>query len=98
MTKSSGSFRFFLKKHLSGDAYIIFDNTIVKESYSKVNQQNCYHYDHSKSGDVRGTDLLNCLYHNRSEASTVRYPINYRLVSKLAHYCEIDTKRKGERS
>jgi len=84
----------FAKKHASEDACIIFDDTIIEKPFSKVDENNCYHYDHSKGRNVKGINMLNCLYHSETETGHVRIPINYHLVAKTLHYCEIATKKE----
>ncbi len=84
----------FVKKYRSEDACPIFDDTIIEKPYSKVDEHNCYHYDHSKGRNVKGINLLNCLYHSGAETGTVRCPVNYRLVPKPVHYCEVATKKE----
>ncbi len=89
----------FVKRYRSKDACLIFDDTIIEKPYSRADELNCWHWDHSKCRNVKGVNLLNCLYHSESENGTVRCPVNYHLVSKPVHYCEIATnkeKRKAE--
>src|SRR5680860_1092487 len=88
------SVKSFAKKHRTEDACVIFDDTIIEKPYSKADEHNCYHYDHSKGRNVKGINLLNCLYHSESEKGHVRIPINYHLVAKTLHYCEIATKKE----
>ncbi|MDT7828262.1 transposase [Pricia sp. S334] len=88
----------FVKKYRTEDACIIFDDTIVEKPYSKVEGHNCYHFDHSKGINVKGINMLNCLYHSESEKGTVRCPVNYHLVAKLLHYCEISTKKEKRKA
>ncbi len=76
---------------------MIFDDTIIEEPFSKVDGYNCYHYDHSKGRNVKGIDILNCLYHSESEKGYVQIPINDHLVAKTLHYCEIGTKKEKRR-
>lgn len=67
--------------------------TMIEKPFSKVDEHNCYHYDHSK-----GINLLNCLYFSESERGHVRTPINYHLVAKTLYYCEIGTKKEKRRA
>jgi hypothetical protein len=77
---------------------VIFDDTIIGKPFCKVDEYNCYHYDHAKGRNVKGTGLLNCLCHSESERGHVRTPINYHLVAKALHYCEIGTKKEKRRA
>lgn len=88
----------FAKEHRSDDACVIFDDTIIEKPFSKVDEHNCYHYDHSKGRNVKGINLLNCLYHSEPEKGHVRIPINYHLVAKTRHYCEIATKKEKRKA
>lgn len=92
------SVKAFAKKYRTEDACVIFDDTIIEKPYSKADEHNCYHYDHSKGRNVKGINLLNCLYHSESEKGHVRIPINYHLVAKTLHYCEIATKKEKRKA
>src|SRR5665811_292276 len=92
------SVKAFAKKYRTDDACVIFDDTIIEKPYSKADEHNCYHYDHSKGRNVKGINLLNCLYHSESEKGHVRIPINYHLVTKTLHYCEIAAKKEKRKS
>src|SRR5699024_7548365 len=88
----------FAKEYRSEDACIIFDDTIIEKPFSKMDEQNCYHYDHSKGRSVKGINMLNCLYHSESGKGDVRIPIDYHLVTKPLHYCEIATKKEKHKA
>ncbi len=92
------SVKSFAKKYRSDDACLIFDDTIIEKPYSRTDEHNCWHWDHSKGRNVKGINLLNCLYHSEPEKGQVRIPINYHLVAKTLHYCEIATKKEKRKS
>src|SRR5699024_2312417 len=92
------SVKSFAKEYRSEDACIIFDDTIIEKPFSKMDEHNCYHYDHSKGRSVKGINMLNCLYHSESGKGDVRIPIDYHLVTKPLHYCEIATKKEKRKA
>jgi hypothetical protein len=44
----------------------------------------CWHWDHSKSRNVKGINFVSCLYQNRG----VSLPVNFRLVKKTEKYID----------
>lgn len=88
------SVKSFVKQYWTNQACVIFDDTIIEKPYSKGDEYNCDHYDHSKSGNVKGFNLLNSLYHSESEKGQVRVPITYHLVAKTLLYCGVGAKKE----
>ncbi len=79
------------------EGVVIFDDTIQDKSYSKENDMICYHWDHSKGRNIKGINLLNCLYH----AGGINIPIGYEIVKKTEKFVDKKTgkeKRKSEKN
>ena len=57
-----------VKSHIreveTDDGSVSFDDTIVEKEYTDENEIVAWHYDHSKSRNVKGINLLNATYHN----------------------------------
>lgn len=92
------SVKSFVKKHKTQDACLIFDDTIIEKAYSSCNSYNCWHWDHSKGKNVKGLNILNCLYHSQTKDNCIRVPVNYELITKPIHYSEIATKTEKRKS
>jgi len=76
------------------EGVIIFDDTIQEKAFMKQNELNCYHFDHSKGRNVKGVNILNCLY----QVEDVSIPIGYELIKKSIQYCDIKTKQEKRKS
>ena len=77
------------------DGVLIFDDTIQEKPYTDENELVCWHFDHTKNRQVKGVNLLNCLYHTGG----VALPVAFELVRKPTLYSDVATrkvKRKGE--
>lgn len=67
-----------VRKIESSDGVIIFDDTIQEKAYMEENELICWHYDHTKGRNVKGINLLNCLYH----ADNISIPVGFELIHK----------------
>jgi len=76
------------------DGVIIFDDTIVEKQYSKENDLICWHYDHTFNRNIKGINLLNCIYH----ANGVSLPIAFELVKKPIQFSDLKTRKVKRRS
>ena len=72
------------------DGRLIFDETIAEKAWMDENELRAWHYDPSKGRNVKGINLLNCLYPVRG----VSIPVALELVRKPSRYCEVKTKRE----
>jgi hypothetical protein len=84
-----------LRKYERDDGVIIFDDTLGEKPYTDENELVCWHYDHVKPRNVKGFNLLNCVY----STGEVTLPIGFDLVKKPMLFSEIKTqktKRKAE--
>lgn len=78
----------------SEDAALIFDDTIQEKPHMDENDLICWHYDHCAGRNVKGINLLNCLYH----ANGVSLPVAFELIRKPIRYCEVKTQREKRKS
>ncbi len=76
------------------DAVLIFDDTIQEKKYSQENEMICWHYDHCSGKNVKGINLMNCLYHSKG----VSLPIAFELVKKPIVFSNIKTKKTKRKS
>lgn len=74
------------------DGVLIIDDTVEEKPYMDENDLISWHYDHCQGRNVKGINLLNCLYH----INGVSIPIAFELVRKPIRYCEL-TSRKEKR-
>jgi hypothetical protein len=84
-----------IRQYERDDAVIIFDDTIGEKPYTDESELICWHYDHVKKRNVKGFNLLNCVY----KTNEVTLPLGFDLVKKPIWFCDIktkQTKRKAE--
>ena len=58
--------------------YLIFDDTIQPKPHTSVDDINCWHYDHTQNKNVKGINLLNCLYHRKD----IDIPLSFNIITK----------------
>ena len=78
----------------SDSGVLIFDDTIQEKPYMDENDLICWHYDHFVGRNVKGINLLNCLYH----ANGVSLSVAFELIHKPLRYCEIKTRQEKRKS
>ena len=83
-----------VRKMESEEGVLIFDDTVQEKNWTKENELNCWHYDHSKGRNVKGINLLNCLYH----VDGVSVPVAFELVRKPIQYCDVKKCRESRAS
>ena len=78
-----------VRKYERNDAVIIFDDTLGEKPYTDESELICWHYDHVKHSNVKGFNLLNCVY----STGDVTLPIGFDLVKKPMLFSDIKTKK-----
>ena len=73
---------------------IIFDDTIQEKQYMDEDELICWHYDHNKKRNVKGVNLLNCLY----QSNNMSIPVAFELVKKTLPYCDIASQQEKRMS
>lgn len=76
--------------------YLIFDDTIQEKPHTKEDDINCWHYDHTKNKNVKGINLLNCLYHR----ADISIPLSFDIITKPNIFVDEigKTKRKSDKT
>ncbi len=62
------------------DGVLIFDDSIAEKEWTDESDLICWHYDHCKSRNVKGINLLSALYH----ANDVSIPVAFEFSN--SHY------------
>ena len=73
---------------------LIFDDTVQEKPWMDENDLICWHYAHCAGRNVKGINLLNCLYYSKE----VSVPVAFELIRKPIHYCEVKTRREKRKS
>ena len=74
----------------SEDGLLIFDDTVQEKPLMDENDLICWHYDHCKGHNVKGINLLNCLYHSNGAS----IPVAFELIRKPFRFCDIKTHQE----
>ncbi|MCK5720329.1 MAG: transposase, partial [Thiomargarita sp.] len=74
----------------SSDGVIIFDDTIQEKAYMAENELVCWHYDHTKGRNVKGINLLNCLYN----VDDISIPVSFELIHKPIKFIDPKTNKE----
>lgn len=69
-------------------------HTVQEKQYSKENELICWHYDHNFNRNIKGINLLNCVY----QASGVSLPIAFELVKKPIQFSDLKPKKQKRKS
>jgi len=76
------------------DGVLIFDDTVQEKQYSKESELICWHWDHTFNRNIKGINLLNCVYY----ANGVSLPIAFELVKKPIQFSDLKTKKRKRKS
>jgi hypothetical protein len=76
------------------DGVIIFDDTVQEKRYSKESDLICWHYDHTFNRNIKGINLLSCVYY----ANGVSLPIAFELIKKPIQFSDLKTKKRKRKS
>jgi len=79
-----------VRKIESEDGVLIIDDTIEEKEYTDENSLITWHYDHNKGRNVKGVNILTCLYHSKG----ISIPVSFELVRKTEEYLGKDGKIK----
>lgn len=78
----------------SSDGVLIFDDSIEEKPHMDENELVCWHYDHSKGRQVKGINLLNCLY----QVNDISIPVSFELIHKPLQFIDPKTNQEKRRS
>jgi hypothetical protein len=73
---------------------LIFDDTIEEKPWMDENDLICWHYDRCTGGNIKGINMLNCLYH----VNDVSIPTAFDLIRKPIRFSDLKTGREKRRS
>ncbi len=82
-----------IRKHETEEGIIIIDDTTEEKQYTTENDIVCWHYDHAKRENVKGINIVNCVYHNEQ----ITIPIGFKIVEKH-ECCDIKTGKQQRKS
>lgn len=80
----------FVREVESNDGVLIIDDTVEEKPHMDENDLICWHYDHCLGRNIKGINLLNCLYH----ANDTSIPVAFELVRKPIRYCDLKTRQE----
>ncbi len=87
-----------VKKHIrqieSPDGVLIIDDTIEHKPHTDVNDIVCYHFDHTSGRNVKGINIVNCLYN----VGDISLPVAFEIVEKPIQFCDLKTKKEKRKS
>lgn len=66
----------------SEEGVLIFDDTIMEKPYTDENEIICWHFDHTKGLNIKGVNILNCLYY----AQGISIPVAFEIICKDQSY------------
>ncbi|PIF02946.1 MAG: IS701 family transposase [Desulfococcus sp.] len=74
----------------SDEGVLVFDDTIQEEPWMGENDLICWYFDHCTGRNVKGINLLNCLYH----VCGISIPVAFELIRKSVCFCGIETRQE----
>ena len=81
------------------DGVLVVDDTIEEKPYTDENDIVCWHYDHSKSRNVKGINLLNFVYHRQfDKGSDFSLPLAFEVIAKTQEYVDPKTGKAKRKS
>jgi hypothetical protein len=72
------------------DGCLVVDDTLLNKPYTKESDTVCYHFDHTVGRSVKGINLLNFLY---TDKSGVSIPVAYEIITKSE---KVKNKKSGK--
>lgn len=94
------SVKSLVREHQTDEACLIFDDSIVEKPYTDENDMVCWHWDHSKSRNVKGINILTAFYHTHKSGQThaLRVPVAVECIKKTIRFCDLKTKKEKRAS
>ena len=72
------------------EGVLIIDDTLQEKAWMDENDLIAWHYDHSKGRNIKGINLLNCLY----QVKEVSIPVAFELIRKPIRFSDLKTRRE----
>jgi hypothetical protein len=84
----------------NSEGCLIFDDTVIEKAHMDENDMISWHWDHSKSRNIKGINLLTGFYVSSKPSSDefIHVPVAYELIKKDVRFCEIQTKKEKRKS
>lgn len=92
------SVKALVRLHQTEDACLIFDDSIIEKPYTDENDMICWHWDHSKSVNVKGINILTAFYHSQKDSQALRVPVAVESIKKAIRFCDVKTKKEKRAS
>lgn len=81
------------------DGVIKIDDTYEEKTYSTENEIICWHWDHSKSRNIKGMNILNFLYQSPlKETNRCSIPVAFEVIKKTEKYFDKKSGKVKRRS
>jgi hypothetical protein len=87
-----------VREHQTEDGCLIFDDSIIEKPYTDENDMICWHWDHSKSRNVKGINILTAFYHSQKQMQALRIPVGVETIKKTIRFCDVKTKKEKRTS
>jgi hypothetical protein len=89
-----------VREHEREDSCLIFDDTIVSKPHMDENDLVCWHWNHSKSCNEKGINLLTAFYHTELSDSddALRVPVAFECVKKTERLIDEKTGKEKRKS
>jgi hypothetical protein len=87
-----------VRSYETGDACLIFDDTVVEKPYMDENDIICWHYDHKEGRIIKGINLLSAFYSSEKAGQAIRVPTGFRLIEKTETYTDEKSGEEKRRS
>ena len=89
-----------VRQHQTEEGCLIFDDSIIEKKYTDESPLVCWHFDHSTNRGVKGINLLTAFYHTHhpDQELPLRVPVNFELILKTIHFCDLKTKKEKRQS
>ena len=89
-----------VREYQNLDGCMIFDDAIIEKPYTDENDLICWHWDHSKSRNVKGINILSAFYYTQKDdkSQPLRVPVAVETIKKTIRFCDIKTKKEKRAS
>jgi hypothetical protein len=84
----------YVRKIESEAGVLIIDDSIAEKPYTDENDIICWHYDHTRGGNVKGLNFMTALYHSQG----LSLPVGFTLIAKTEWYVDAKTGKQKRRS
>ncbi len=72
------------------EGVLIFDDTIQEKKHTEETETNCWHYDHTVNRQVKGINILNCMYY----CNDISISLSFEIITKPIEYYDAKANKK----